>query len=91
MLQDTAQNLVETDVLVGECIRAHRVDLRVVTRIVGCDRIEPVAGAILAGLHEPGKIRGMAGHQVIEQLGLLFADDVHFLKPGIDHFRLVAS
>jgi DNA-binding winged helix-turn-helix (wHTH) protein len=52
VLQDHTQYFVEGPVLVRESVHCERVNLRVVAYVVGLDRVEPVAHAVLAGLRE---------------------------------------
>ena len=52
VLQDCAQHFIEGNVLVGERLRAHRIDLGVVARIVRRDGIKPMPGPVFARLRQ---------------------------------------
>jgi hypothetical protein len=58
VFQNAAQNAIEADVFVRKSIGADRIDLGIVSSIVGSNGIKPVSGPIFAGLRQPSEICG---------------------------------
>src|SRR5215472_9676465 len=79
MLQDRPEDLVESYVLVRKSIRPSVIDARIVADIVGSDGVQPMASSVFTGLHQKGEICRMISQQVIEELGLLLADDLNLI------------
>src|SRR5207302_419014 len=61
VLQQGAQNFVESNILVGKSVRADAVDAGIVPNVERRNGIQPVAGAILAGLRQKSEIGGKIG------------------------------
>src|ERR1041384_5848103 len=55
VLQNGSQHFIEGNVLIGESIHPHVVYFGVVASVEGTNRIQPVAGTVLARLNEKGE------------------------------------
>src|SRR5882757_9429864 len=89
VLQDRAKHFIEGNVLIGESALANAVDAGVIADIERRDGIEPVAGAVFAGLGQKGEVSWVRGEQIVEELGLLVANNLNFRQPVVDHFAFV--
>src|SRR5258708_10629430 len=89
VLEDGAEHSVKGDVLIGKSALANAVDAGVVADVERRDGIEPMAGAIFAGLGQEGEVGGVGGQQIVEELGLLVANCLHFGQPLVDNFAFV--
>src|SRR5258706_11076856 len=81
MLQNCAQYFIEGNVLVGEGLCTHRIDLGVVARVVGCDGIKPVPGPVLTRLSQPCEVGGMVIQKVVKKMSLFIADELDLGQP----------
>src|SRR6267143_844044 len=86
MLEDRAKHFVKRNVLVREGIEPDVIDAWIVANIERRDGVEPVPGAVFTRLRQESEIRGVLGQQIIEKLGLLFANELHLPQPLIDQF-----
>src|SRR6267142_3111027 len=89
VLEDGAKHFIEGNVLIGESALANAVDAGVVADIERRDGVEPMAGAVFAGLGQEGEIGWVGSQQIVEELGLLVANGLHFGQPVVDHFAFV--
>src|SRR5712672_2485003 len=66
VLEDGAEHFVKGDVLIRKSALANVVNAGVLANIEWRNGIEPMAGAVFAGLGQEGEIGGVGGQQVIE-------------------------